>query len=450
MADNKHYKEKWVRIEDLAAGGQGTTIKAHGAEQTNKSVVAIKTLNKQNDPERRARMHRETTALATLSHPNIPKLIEGNTEFYEDHSYKLFFASEFINGNTLSDFDFSTYSFLDIIDLAIKIAEVVNDIHKQGFIHRDIKPDNIIIRDNNILDPVIIDFGISFNSNDLDNDNLTPDGQHIGNRFLILPEQKVGEAGKRDFRSDVSSILGLLFFMLTKIQPTISIDENGAKPHQRADAKAKLQSLPDYQRNILNKIFDIGFNDIISDRWQSAQSLIEQLHSLKNVEQKKDPRESAEIVERVKNLAANPNYEGTKYVITLLKSVDISAREALNELRKDLGAGDWGVEQSGGINHSGGVNYHNSLSLVNSVDRRFRTHTTIKAYPTGNELVIQVTEDPYKDLRHQSLFNRDFSTQFPAPVTTEIHRTPIKADIDWAIIRNALKNHYLQAIDELS
>lgn len=74
-------------------------------------------------------MQRETSALETLSHPSIPKFIEGDTEFYKDLSYQLYFASEFIHGQLLSSVDFSVIDLGNKIELIIKLAQVVNYFH---------------------------------------------------------------------------------------------------------------------------------------------------------------------------------------------------------------------------------------------------------------------------------------------------------------------------------
>ena len=220
MSNIKSYKEHWRKTDDLSAGGQGTTIKAINILDK-KTISVVKILNRQNDLERRARMHREAMALSTLDHSNLPKFVDSNTEFWQNLEYKLFITTEYIPGSTLSAFDFTTLGLDEKVQIVIKICDVIDYCHHRGIIHRDIKPDNIILRKNSFTDPVILDFGISFNFNDQDDDNLTAEGQHLGNRFLILPEQKVGEVSKRDFRSDVTCLVGVFYFLLTNEFPTV-------------------------------------------------------------------------------------------------------------------------------------------------------------------------------------------------------------------------------------
>src|SRR5690606_30492113 len=214
MRSIKSYKEGWFKLSDIASGGQGTTIKARSSLESN-VVAAVKILNRQRDEERRARMHRETIALSTLSHPNLPRVLDYNTHHYGDFDFNLFIATEFIEGSTLSDFDFSALTFEEKITLIKKICEVIEYCHNRGVIHRDIKPDNIILMNNSYEDPVILEFGISSNFAESDDDSFAPDGQHVGYRFITLQEQKIGESSNRDLRSDISCIMGLFYYILT-------------------------------------------------------------------------------------------------------------------------------------------------------------------------------------------------------------------------------------------
>lgn len=425
MGNSKNFGENWIRVDGIATGGQGTTIK--GVNKSNPDIIAaIKILNRQNDLERRARMHREAIALETIEHPNIPKVLDLNTENWKDFDFKLFLAMEFIEGKTLNEIDFQTLSFDNKLELVLKIAEIIDYFHKRGIVHRDLKPDNIILRNNNFLDPIIIDFGISFNFNEKDDDNLTPDGQHIGNRFLILPEQKVGEVSKRDPRSDVTQLVGLFFFMITNEFPVILEDQNQLRPHQRQSSKTTINSFKTNVIRSLNYIFDLGFNTFIENRWQTISSLVNQLQRT-----------------RILN---NSNFESTPNHLALIKSIskvsgykDLKRNSEVIENAIQMSRnfyrgilGEIGPEWSGGMsfvksNYEGFDNNH----LIRNTILNIQIDTFIKPFVSGNEIIIHSRVRTKNDLD-----------------TVEVFRHPIINNIDWSLLKVELRNHYFKFLSK--
>ena len=133
-----------------------------------------------------------------------------------------------------------------------------------------------MLRGNSFGDPVLIDFGLSFNA-DPPHEKVTAESRHLGNRFLDLPELKRGPL-RRDPRSDVTQVVGILFFALTGEEPTTLLDHEGRLPHQRPDVKQMLDQLePESRRLQLRRLFDIGFRVKIDARWQSIQALMSEL-----------------------------------------------------------------------------------------------------------------------------------------------------------------------------
>ena len=154
--------------------------------------------------------------------------------------------------------------------------------HSEKVLHRDIKPDNILLRNNCLDDFVIIDFGLSFN---LDEDeSVTETNQQLGNRFIILPELVSGDKNEKHcVESDITQASAILFYVLTKKIPNALFDGNGKKPHQREEAVEVLkQKIPDslVRRNV-NTIFDKVFQNNICDRYHSESELLADLESLK-------------------------------------------------------------------------------------------------------------------------------------------------------------------------
>lgn len=220
-------------------------------------------------------MHREVAALSTLDCPGIPRLIESNSDQF-DADVPLYMIGEFIEGKTLSQFleyPAKPMEIGDAIALVLKLLETLQYCHNLGIVHRDIKPDNIIIRHNNIADPVVIDFGISFNKSDADRTILTEPWQQLGNRFLALPELQVNSSMQRDPRADITQCCGILFFAIVGLPPVTLLDHEGRMRHQRPESQKALSKIPSDLLAKVNRIFDRSFGTQIDYRWQSIPEL---------------------------------------------------------------------------------------------------------------------------------------------------------------------------------
>lgn len=429
MSNIKTYKEAWEKISPLPNGGQGTTIKARNIFD-GQTLCAVKVLNRQNDEERRARMYRETVALITLNHNNITKVIDSNTENYKDKSYSLYLATEFIEGDTLSEVSRLNLSFNQKVFLILKVCEVIEYCHKRGIIHRDIKPDNIILRNNSYEDPVILDFGISFNFNDSDDDTLTPDGQHLGNRFLILPEQKIGETSKRDMRSDVTSIVGLFFFILTNDFPVVLEDGNEKQPHQRESSKEVINGLPKHLRDSLNYLFDVGFSQHIDRRWQSITSLTEQF---KVVDQAQAPELNSieDKITFIQSYYHQQTYVETRNLSKLKYEVSRKYDDLLNKVYQELGD-DWsGVLRLRSRSKFASEGYQ-EVGLYSNTYLKVTITAHIKVYTTGNEIVIL------------SLMEGDFGSIS----RIEAFREPILNTRNWKSLEDVIRSEFISIVTQ--
>jgi serine/threonine-protein kinase len=196
----------------------------------------------------------------------VPKIIESNSDLFADKQVDLYYVADFIEGIDLQEFTTSQkMSESDISKFLVQLISLVELCHKDEFVHRDIKPLNIMLRGEEIL---LVDFGIAHS-----NDGLfeTKVGEELGNRFLRLPELSSGSSQKVDFRSDITFIVGIAFFLLTKEYPRILIDEKNQMPHQRDGIQDKVNKF--INKDIWNQMFDIGFRNEIENRWQSLESL---------------------------------------------------------------------------------------------------------------------------------------------------------------------------------
>jgi serine/threonine-protein kinase len=217
-------------------------------------------------------MRREIACYETLRHPRIPRLVESNVEEFDQPDVAPYLVSEYVGGQHLEE-HVQSHGYLpaaEALAITFKLLDAVSYAHGQETVHRDIKPSNIVLRDDVPSEPVLVDFGMSFYEGE---DQLTPGGQEVGNRFLRLPEFSASSANKRDPRSDVTLSAGILFYMLTGITPRNLRDERGSAPHQSPAARTALARHQDIDLPPLLDVFDRAFDPILHVRWDSAESL---------------------------------------------------------------------------------------------------------------------------------------------------------------------------------
>src|SRR4051812_18349959 len=184
--------------------------------------VAIKTLPAKSidDMHARRRLFREARAAATLDHPNICAIYEVN----EDGDC-LFIAMQYVEGQTLGEkLRESSLTTDEVLDIGIQVAEALSEAHSHGVIHRDIKPQNVIVTPRGQVK--VLDFGLArmaHQERPSDPDaktetQLTEEGYIVGTVAYMSPEQLKGLAV--DTRSDVFSFGVLLYECAAGTRPS--------------------------------------------------------------------------------------------------------------------------------------------------------------------------------------------------------------------------------------
>ena len=197
-------------IEKLGAGGMGEVWKAEDKKLLRN--VAIKILPEQlaADAEWKERFLREARTVAQLNHPNIATIYS-----IDQHEETLFIAMELIEGEPLSNrIARGPMVPADAVRVAALVADGLAEAHDKGIVHRDIKPDNILISRKVVK---ILDFGIAKQIGGTADPSLTQGGMVMGTPHYMSPEQALGRAV--DARTDIFSLGTVLYEMLSGAKP---------------------------------------------------------------------------------------------------------------------------------------------------------------------------------------------------------------------------------------
>ncbi|WP_131739618.1 serine/threonine-protein kinase [Actinomadura roseirufa] len=165
-------------LEKLGSGGMGDVFLARDEQGR---IVAVKTVRADlgDRPELRARLRREAATMARVQSPHVAELIHADI----DGSVP-YLVTRYVQGSSLSDVVHKRGPLKDteLWAIADGLAEAVDQIHQAGCLHRDIKPDNVIVADGR---PVVIDFGIS---HAFDATRFTRKGNASGTSRYMAPE----------------------------------------------------------------------------------------------------------------------------------------------------------------------------------------------------------------------------------------------------------------------
>src|SRR6201996_4353438 len=189
----------------IGAGGMSTVYRA--MDVTLEREVAIKLMNREvaSDSDQLERFRREARAVAQLSHPHIVGVIDAG----EDDS-RPYIVFEYVEGETLKDRirRLGRLPITESVAYAIEIARALGAAHDRHIVHRDVKPQNVLIDQEGSAK--VPDFGIA---RTLEEEGLTADGRVLGTTDYVSPEQALGQ--QVTGQSDLYSLGVVLYEMLT-------------------------------------------------------------------------------------------------------------------------------------------------------------------------------------------------------------------------------------------
>lgn len=267
------WEERW-RLADPAdqgrAGGQGIVRKVFSRDgRTNGGLKCLHSAALA-QTERRFRFQQEANSLLALEGDlGTPKLLDTNSDQWNRKGTPLYLVLEWVPGPTLTQA--GRQSLTDALAAFEALLRTLQRCETLGVRHRDIKPDNIILRDGNRSTPVLIDFGLSWLPAEGKDEFQTPAGQELGNRFLRLPEFAPGH-DHRDHRSDLTLAVGLLYYMLTGRAPRVLEDAGGRLPHENCPMPDEVSR--DQRWPMVRRIFQVGFQPILDRRFERAEQVL--------------------------------------------------------------------------------------------------------------------------------------------------------------------------------
>ncbi|MDG5815129.1 protein kinase [Chitinispirillales bacterium ANBcel5] len=196
-------------LSKIGGGGMGDIYKA--LQEPLKRTVALKVLPPQfsRDTEFAKRFEIEAKAISLLQHQNIVSIFE----YGEDDGYS-FFAMQYVDGKNLESYiaERRSLSIQEIVDLAKQICRGLRYAHNNNIIHRDIKPQNILLDKKGIVR--ITDFGIA---KIFTGTGITMTGSAVGTPEYMSPEQAQGK--KLDMKTDIYSLGVVIYELLTRRPP---------------------------------------------------------------------------------------------------------------------------------------------------------------------------------------------------------------------------------------
>jgi serine/threonine-protein kinase len=272
----------YLLVEKLGAGGMGAVYRAQ--RMSDNQVVALKILprSKATDEEFRTRFEQEARAAFELSHPNIVRALDmGQADGYH------YIAMEYVEGRDLFSVleERGKLTVPEALDIAVQMAEALEHAHGERLVHRDIKPDNILIDKQGVAK--LTDLGLVMEEAPAGGrPRITRRGLAMGTPFYFSPEQARGEEDI-DIRSDIYALGATLYEMVTG-KPPFEGESAAAVMLQHIQdqvisPKEIDRSLPDGLCRVIEKM-------MAKDREDRYQDPTELLGDLRLLAQGQEPR----------------------------------------------------------------------------------------------------------------------------------------------------------------
>jgi serine/threonine-protein kinase len=330
--------ERFRLEEQIGAGGMSTVYRAY--DTTLERWVAIKLMHRDisSDPDQLERFRREARAVARLNHPHVVTVID----FGEDGGAP-YIVLEFVEGETLKQRirRMGRLPVGEAVAYAIEIGRALSAAHAERLVHRDVKPQNVLIDQEGRAK--VTDFGIA---RSLEAHGLTATGRVLGTTDYVSPEQALGH--EVTVQSDVYSLGIVLYEMLTGEPPF------KAESQVAVAMKHVQQPIPDVQRArpdvsaSLAAVVDRATAKELGNRYATADDLVHDLEQVLAIEAARAGETTGEATTVLQTLAGDTTEfapmrlrRPRRWMLTVLAVTLLAAGAvAFLALRTERGPGD--------------------------------------------------------------------------------------------------------------
>jgi hypothetical protein len=352
--------DRYELTNEIGHGGMATVYRARDTRLDRWVAVKVMHPHLRGTEQARVRFSREARAVAKLRHPAILEIYD----YSGNESDNAYIATELLTGPTLR-------AYVDAMGevpaeiaacIGVELAAALAAAHAQGIVHRDVKPENVLLHENRTVK--LTDFGIA-DMLDPTMSAMTATGQLLGSPAHMAPEQV--ESGDADARSDVFALGTILYWLTTGTLPF-----SGKNPHQVLKRVVECQPVDPLA---LRPSIGRPLRDLIcrclskspSDRFQTAEDLAKELARLLHGSGVDDPRAALEA------FLQDPMHEAELLRARVLDALLVEARKAVavRDRMKAITALDRVLALQDA--------HPEGLKLIGQLDRAYRTRKLTRA-----------------------------------------------------------------------